>query len=111
VAGGGNFGLVGVSRVTGMEPDKGKAMTEVMFDLKDPRNIVYKYGMFEVLIMFAWDEGSEIPAAARLNVTRHEPFAYAQMDQVYGEWSSLEVAVDRLKNYAKLLADDMPIRS
>ncbi|WP_420230844.1 hypothetical protein ACN079_15615 [Pseudomonas sp. ABY48] len=86
-------------------------MSEVQFDLQDPRNVIYQYDGFDVSIFFAWEEGSEIPIAARVNVTRKEPFSYAQMDQVYGEWSSFENAVDRLKNYAKLFADGMPIRN
>ena len=86
-------------------------MSDVEFDLQDPRNVIYQYGGFDISIVFAWENAAEIPSAARLNITRQEPFAYAQMDQVTVDWSSLEDAVTRLKNAAKFLADDMPIRS
>ncbi|WP_431699888.1 hypothetical protein [Pseudomonas sp. BR20] len=86
-------------------------MSDVEFDLQDPRNVIYQYGGFDVSIVFAWENVAEIPSAARLKITRQEPFAYTQMDQVTVDWSSFEDAVTRLKNTAKFLADDMLIRS
>jgi hypothetical protein len=84
-----------------------KAMNEALFDLKDPRNVIYKYGEFDVLIMFAWEERSKKPSAARLNVTRKEPFAYAQMDQICDDWADIEDVAGRLKSAAKFIADGM----
>lgn len=86
-------------------------MSDVEFDLQDPRSVIYQYGGFDISIVFAWENVAEIPSAARLNITRQEPFAYTQMDQVTVDWSSFEDAVVRLKNAAKFLADDMLIRS
>ena len=86
-------------------------MSDVEFDLQDPRNVIYQYGGFDISIMFAWKNMAEIPSAARLKITRQEPFAYTQMDQVSVDWSSFDDAVTRLKNAAKFLSDNMPIRS
>ena len=77
-------------------------MSDFVFDLLDPRNLIYKEGAFDVLIQFAWAEGSEIPVAARLNVTRQEPHSYAQMDVHGAEWCSFDVAEARLRNYASI---------
>jgi hypothetical protein len=82
-------------------------MSEALFDLKDPRNVIYKYGEFDVLIMFVWEGGSKKPSAARLNVTRKEPFAYAQMDQICDDWADIEDVAGRLKSAAKFIADGM----
>ncbi|WP_430444881.1 MAG: hypothetical protein ACQZ2J_27690 [Pseudomonas piscis] len=85
-------------------------MGELNFDIKDPRNLIYKYGEFDVLIMFAWEEGIGVPRGARVNVTRKEPFSYAQMDQINIDWNSFDDAVHRLRSYAKLFADGMPYK-
>jgi len=86
-------------------------VSDVEFDLQDPRNVIYQYGGFDISIVFAWENVAEIPSAARLNITRQEPFAFTQMDQVTVNWSSFEDAVTRLKNVAKFLADNTPIGS
>ena len=86
-------------------------MSHVEFDFQDPRNVIYQYGGFDISIVFAWGNATEIPSAARLNITRQEPFAYTQMDQVTVDWSSFEDAVSRLKSAAKFLADGMLKRS
>lgn len=84
-------------------------MSEDVFDPKDPRNVIDKHGVFEVLIMFAWANGDSIPSAAYIDVSNPDRSSHLTAKSLKSPWMSYEDAVTKTKNYGKLFADDLSV--
>jgi geranylgeranyl pyrophosphate synthase len=80
------------------------------FDLKDPRNVSFKYKHFQALIMFAWEEGDQTPSALAVTLNSPESTDYANLHRVERNWDSFDQAVSRGKTYVEELAKPNPRR-
>lgn len=80
------------------------------FDLNDPRNVSYKHNRFEALIMFAWEDGEEIPSALAITLNDPKSTDYGNLHRVEKNWDSFDQAVSRAKTYVEELSKPRPLR-